>query len=51
VEIEEYENLNALPKNDESVKIFDGGLWEPVPTLHLDYSQIYQTKRPPENIL
>lgn len=51
VEIEEYENLEALPKNDHSIEVFDGGRWVPVPTLHLDYSQIYQTKRPLENTL
>lgn len=48
VEIEEYELLEALPKNDETVEVFnsDKNLWEPLSVLHLDYSQIYQTKRP-----
>lgn len=46
VEIDEYQTLAALPKNDETVEIFTDGRWDVVPTLHLDYSQIYQTKRP-----
>jgi len=50
VPISEYGLISAFPKNDETVEMWDNGTWILCPTLHLDYSQIYQTKRLPPNL-
>lgn len=46
VDISEYELIEALPKNDETVEWWNGLYWDLVPTLFLNPKEVYRTKRP-----
>lgn len=45
VELSEYEDISSLPKNDETIEVWERDHWDIVPTLHLDTTRIYRTKR------